>query len=448
MSLSAIILHKWRNYLMGTFVLLIFPLGLKAQESSFSTEILKWPKGKKAAISLTYDDGTYNQFKIALPIMESLGMRGTFYINTGEIPGQKHEAQFLGRDPLDIIAETAAIPTSEANLFERAGLIRFLDMPGAVSYHDRAGAAFEQGRKETAFQLIDEGFSNARSLKINKLKAPQIIDGPMIDWDELRAYAGRGHEFGVHTISHPRLAVLDEANLLFELEKCAEDIERELGKAHLFSAECPFGTENERVMEYALDMFPATRNRMPEPWLEEINRSGKFDPAKDYKTEYVQWQRGPLSQTSPELMKSWVDDIVTRDDTWLVLVFHGIEGIGWEAIPENRIKDYFEYIASKSTDIWVGTFGEVTKYLRQRMNSAIQMSVQNNTLEISLQSQLDPYWYDQALYLKTYIPESWQNIKVLQSNEVLAIEKGRDQGGSFVIYPYQAQKGSVLISTQ
>ncbi|WP_304517138.1 polysaccharide deacetylase family protein [Cecembia rubra] len=430
------------------FLIMLFPFTLAAQELKFSTEILKWPNGKKAAISMTYDDGTYNQFKIALPIMEEFDMRGTFYINTGEIPGHKQEARFLGRNPLEIISETAQIPTSEENLFERASLIRFLDMPGAVSYHDRAGAAFEQGRKETAFQLIDEGFAKAREWNVTKLKAPQIIDGPMIGWEELKTYAARGHEFGVHTISHPRLAVLDEENLLFELEKCAEDIERELGRKFLFSAECPFGTENERVMEYALHLFPATRNRMPETWLEEINRSGRFDPKNDYGTEYVQWQRGPLSQTSPELMNSWVDDILTRDDTWLVLVFHGIEGIGWEAIPESRIRDYFQYIASKSEDLWVATFADVTKYLRQRMSSKIQLKASPGSLEISLQSNLDPYWYDQVLYLKTYLPDSWTNVQILQGGELSGFELGKDVNGKFVSYPYFPQKGNVIIHSQ
>ena len=47
------------------------------------------------------------------------------------------------------------------------------------------------------------------------------------------------------------------------------DIEKNLGKRQTFSAECPYGTENDRVMEYAHKIFPALRNRMPEPWLEE-----------------------------------------------------------------------------------------------------------------------------------------------------------------------------------
>lgn len=421
--------------------------GSCTQNYTVSTEILKWKDGKRAAISLTYDDGTLNQFRVALPIMEELDMRGTFYINTGEIPGQKNEAKYLGRDPKIVIEETASIPTNQENYFERAGLIRFLEIPGAVSFHDRSGATYEQGRIEEAYKIMDEGYVLARKLKTIYLIPPQIIDGPMIDWDELRTYAASGHEFGVHTISHPRLAVLDEENLLFELEKCAEDIERELGKAHLFSAECPFGTENERVMEYALDLFPATRNRMPETYLEEINRSGTFDVKNDYQKEYVQFQRGPLSKTNQDLMKSWIDDIITRNDVWLVLVFHGIEGIGWEAISEDRIRDYFTYIASKSEDVWVAPFREVTKYMRQRMASEVMVQVGSKEIKIELKSDLDAYWYDQPLTLKTYFDMGWEKVKLVQGVEEIELKIQQDEGGQFVQYDYQPSKGSLILKS-
>lgn len=428
---------------MRQFMTFLFLLGIGsvfAQEIGH-TSIQKWPENKKAAVSITYDDGTLNQFHKALPVMESLGMRGTFYINTGEIPSSKYRAKFIGREVQEILEEASRIPTNSENLFERASLIRFLDMPDAVSYHDRAGAAFEQGRYDQAYNLIDEGLAYANSNKINKMKEPQIIDGPMIDWDEIRDYAQRGHEFGVHTISHPRLAVLDHENLLYELEKCREEIEQQLGKEFLFSAECPFGTEDERVMEYALEMFPATRNRMPELFLHEINRSGSFDPKSDYAKSYIQWQRGPLSRTAPELMRSWVDDILTRDDTWLVLVFHGIEGIGWEAISESIIKEYFEYIASKK-DIWVGTFAEVTKYMRQRMNTDVFWELQNDELHFEINTKLEPFWYTIPLTLETVVPKNWENASLVMEGKKQSLEIRNSGKQNLVVYNVPAGTSS------
>jgi hypothetical protein len=145
-------------------------------------------------------------------------------------------------------------------------------------------------------------------------------------------------------------------------------------------------------------------------------------------------------------MNSWIDDILTREDTWLVLVFHGIEGIGWEAIPKERIKSYFEYIGSKSSDIWVGTFAEVTQYMRQRMATNVVMKVNGNSqIEISLISELDPYWYNQDLSLKTYLPKNWNKIEIAQNDHSGILEIQTDDNGRFVAYNANSQKGKIVL---
>lgn len=45
--------------------------------------ILNWPQGKRAAVSLTFDDGTVDQYKVALPLMERHGVRATYFLITG-----------------------------------------------------------------------------------------------------------------------------------------------------------------------------------------------------------------------------------------------------------------------------------------------------------------------------------------------------------------------------
>ena len=39
-----------------------------------------WPKGCQGAISLTFDDGLSSQLKIAVPLLNKYGLRGTFYL--------------------------------------------------------------------------------------------------------------------------------------------------------------------------------------------------------------------------------------------------------------------------------------------------------------------------------------------------------------------------------
>ncbi len=398
------------------------------------TEILKWKDGKRSAISLTYDDGSINQFRVALTLMEEKGFPGTFFINTGQIPGSDFTARFIGRPVEEIVNETADVPTNQDNLFERASAVGYLGYRGLMDYHTRAGASVDAGDLERACEIIDEAYAMVREGNAEKAAAEVSYAGrERITWEEIREFASRGHEFASHTISHPRLAVLDEVNMLWELEKCREDILHQLGPEHTFSCECPYGTENERVMEYALAIYPATRNRMPEEYLAELNRGSRVPPSEPDKP-YVQWQRGPKTATPLDLMKSWVDTCLVQDNIWLVLVFHGVDGVGWEAIPGDTLDAYFSYMKQNENELWVATFQDVTKYMRERMNSTVKATRDREGIKVSLSHNLDRELYDLPLTLKTAIPEEWEKISVSQNGSDLPYEIVSDDPGKSVLY--------------
>lgn len=435
-------------------VFLLTDLGCKRSLVG-QTEITKWKDGKQSAVSLTFDDSTINQFRVAMPIMDELGMPGTFYLVTGAIPGSEYKPGFVGRSTEEIIAETADIPTDDSNLFERASAIRFLGYQGTYEYHNRAGRHVESGNMEEAYKVIDEGYRRVRNKEFKpdttyteELYNVLAIEDQSVDlitWSELREYAKEGHEFGSHTILHPYLAVLDSANIHYELEKSLEDIRQHLGPEHTFSAECPFGTENERVMEYAYELFPALRNRMPHPWLEELNRASNEDPQK-YGTEYVQWQRGALSDTPMQTMKGWVDTALGEDNIWLVLVFHGVEGIGWEPLSEEELREYYSYMADASDELWIATFKDVTKYIRERMSAEVKSSWGGERISITLEHSLDPELYSDSLTLKTYIPDGWNTVSVKQGNKILTIEAREDSQGKYIQYDAKPNDEPVVLS--
>jgi peptidoglycan/xylan/chitin deacetylase (PgdA/CDA1 family) len=409
------------------------------------TEITKWKGNKPAAISITYDDASINQFRQALPIMDTLGFKGTFFINTADIPGSQLPPKFIGRPLGEIIRETANTPTNESNLFERASALRFLDMDNAVELHNQAGSLYEQDKLAESYKVVDDAYTLIRRKKSTSEKRPVLLQPPFITWPEIKTFAVNGHEFGSHTISHPRLAVLDEQNLLYEMEKCKEEIKNQLGDEHTFSAECPFGTENERVMEYAYKIHPALRNRMPEPYLVELNRGNSHTPG-EYQREYIQWQRGPLKKTSVDLMNSWVDTLLTHNNVWLVLTFHGIDGIGWEAKPHEELKEFFSYIKKYEDKIWVATFGEATKYMRERMNTSTNVEKQSNKILVNLNHNLDKDHYNVPLTLKTYVSPDWKEILVRQGNESVTYAALTDEDGNYIVYEALPNGGAVELS--
>ena len=439
-----------------TFTFLVFTpiflllLNCSGQEESVIglTEVSKWRSNKKTAISITYDDGIINQFTIARPIMNKLNLPATFFVLTGKIEGSR-PGQFIGRSKEEIIKETAQVKTDQHNFFERASLIGFTGTTEGVSIHSKAGSFFEAGDVQGAHDIIDTGFEKLRNSNLKDSDDIVFHDNVQdtTSWNDLKQYAFEGHEIASHSITHPRMAVLDDANLLYELKQSREDILKFLGKDYTFSVECPYGTENERVMEQARLLYPALRNRMPETWLDELNRSSKEDPSMS-DNEYVQWQRGPLTDTSMEMMKSWVDKCLSRDNIWLVLVFHGVDDLGWEPKTKKELEEYFNYIKEKERDIWVATFADVTKYLRQRKHLKIKSERQGADIVLSFDTDLDTDIYNIPLTLKTYVPKNWNNVEIHHKE----LSKGsnpelhHDELGEYILFEINSNTDSIVIS--
>jgi hypothetical protein len=254
-----------------------------------------------------------------------------------------------------------------------------------------------------------------------------------VSWDELAALAKRGYEVASHTVTHPRLAVLDEPNLVYELEKSREEILDHLGFEHTFSVECPYGTENDRVLEYALARYPLARNRMPDPFVEDLDRWSEKSPSASTR-EYVRWQRGPLTRTPMSLMKSWVDTVAARDNVWLVLVFHGVDGIGWEPRTSADLEEYFAYLRSKEDALWIATFGDVGRYVRERMHGTVRSWVRGDAISVVLRDDLTDARYDLPLTLETQVPADWTTADVRQGDRAQRVPVVGDDGKTLVRY--------------
>jgi peptidoglycan/xylan/chitin deacetylase (PgdA/CDA1 family) len=420
---------------------------LQAQLPVGHTEITKWQYGRNGAVSITYDDGSINQFLKAVPVMNNLNFPGTFFINTGSVPGSKYKGRFIGRPVKSIIEEAKTIPTGKANVYERASAARYLGYRGTSEYFTKAGAQIDAGRYDEAYKIIDELYSKVNNGDFKPDTATSRVRSSenVLTWDMIKTYVSQGHEFASHMVTHPYMAALDEVNIMYELEKSREEILNQLGPKYTFSAECPYGTEDERAMEYAHRVYPALRNRMPEKFLLELNRPSRKSPVSN-SMEYVQWQRGATTKTPMPMMKAWVDTTAARENIWLVLVIHGVEGIGWEALTSQSIDEYFSYIKSKENDLWVATFADATKYMRERMNAEVKTSDSKGKIIVSLTHPLDKSMYDLPVTLKTYVSPDWKEVVVKQGNETKKIRTQLKGKETYVLYQAVPNSGNIEIS--
>lgn len=412
-----------------------------------STTVTEWQYGKNGAVSITYDDASRNQFTRALPVMEQLKLPATFFVITGPITGSKYHGKFVGRPVQEIIRESATVPTGEGNFLERCSAAGYLGYQGTIAYHTKAGGLYSSGKKQHAYALMDSLYAKVRhgDFKPGYEPCPEYKEAIGSSWDDFRKDAANGYEIASHSITHATMPGLNEANIRYELENSKEEIKNQLGEKYTFSTEVPYGYEDDRVMQIAYKIYPALRNRMPEPFLKELDRASRKNPHPADK-DYVQWQRGPLHKTPIELMKSWVDTTVNSKDTWLVLVFHGIDSLGWEPTPIPKLRDYFEYIKAREDKLWVATFGDATKYMREREHAKVSSTETGGKISVTLTHSLDMKWYDLPLTLKTYVPAKWKKATVTQGKHAQTATIQHDDKGTYVLYQLKPNSANATLA--
>jgi peptidoglycan/xylan/chitin deacetylase (PgdA/CDA1 family) len=414
-----------------TFLLILLPGTVKSQTQL--TTITKWQDNKPAAVCITYDDASINQFKIAIPLMDERGIPGTFFIITGDIPGSRYQPKFIGRPMETIIRETATVPTGEANFYERLSLVRYLaeiaQIDSLRTFNVQSTADSYTRRTKEACAQVDSAFAKIRGRTLTPVPFQFRKD---LTWDMLRQYAKKGHELANHTISHAYLPAMDQANMFYELDMCSEDIRRELGPKYTFSAECPFGTHDIRLLTLVYPKYPLYRNGMTENYIHVILRGVNEDPAASGK-EYVQWQRGAVSASTMPEMKGWIDTSI-KDTLWFVLVIHGIDGVGWEPLTTATVREYFDYIKSRENNLWIATFGDIGKYMRERVNGIVSSYAFGDVITVTVSHPLDRTVYDLPLTLRTTTPASWTGVTIAQGARKSSVPVIHDSGGSYVSY--------------
>lgn len=122
--------------------------------------LARWPGDRAAAFSFIFDDGLADHTAIVLPLLEANGLRGTFALITGRIPGT--------------IAESA----------------------------ERAAAQ--------------------RAKEPDPAKAGRIRPSP--SWEDWRAAAGRGHELANHSRTHPGMDHLTAGQAADEIDGARADL--------------------------------------------------------------------------------------------------------------------------------------------------------------------------------------------------------------------------------
>lgn len=163
-------------------------------------------KPKKPLLAITFDDGQKDNHEYALPVLEKVGLKATFFISTNHI----NESSLIWHDVISFLV---------GNNFD----VKSMDTVGFIN-----------NILDIDLSRCDSGVS-AVKIVLSKLKElPErdrlkVIDmarretGPfpewagMMTWGNVREISEFGHEIGSHTLSHPILSQCSDQQLEREI---------------------------------------------------------------------------------------------------------------------------------------------------------------------------------------------------------------------------------------
>ena len=114
---------------------------------------------------------------------------------------------------------------------------------------------------------------------------------------------------------------------------------------------------------------------------------------------------------------------------------------------QQTVEEHFSYIKSKENDLWVATFADATRYIKQRMNAKVSASVKGEKINVKLTHSLNKKLFDIPLTLKTYVNPAWREVNVKQGKSVAKVNVQREGSAAFVMYQAMPGKGTIEITT-
>lgn len=229
-------------------------------------------------VCVTFDDGYEDNHRIAAPILESAGLRASFYVTAGLIGTD----EILWHDRA-VLAWQRLGPARAMEAVER--LRPGEGSPGAGTLREYMAAlkAKNPAERVQILQALDPGGKTAADPN-------QMPDYRLMDWKQVADLARRGHEIGSHTLSHALLPQLDGESLARELSESRMKIHRNIGQGPAGIA-YPNGDYDQRTVaaaaasgyDYALTTRPGAASLRVKPGYEpDGGNRGRFSlPRRD-----------------------------------------------------------------------------------------------------------------------------------------------------------------------
>jgi LPXTG-site transpeptidase (sortase) family protein len=306
--------------------------------------------------------------------------------------------------------------------------------PGAVSF------TFDDG-------LLTQATTGASELNARGLKGTffVITSRGEVPWATWRSLAAQGHEIASHTVSHQSLPGQSVSDITRELSESQSIINQNVYNQSCITIAYPLTETNSTVQAIAANYYVAARGG----WM--AGYPNYYQPGQD---QYGSWNT--IDFTNVGSMLGDYLDINTNNQElqWFNRALdNSAQRHAWYDIHFHEINDatifgnILDYVQGKNL-YWIDTFGNIARYMRERLNSTVQVVAETNSeirLQIVMDASLPTSLYNVPLTIRSTVPSSWGQVIVQQGTNTQTFTPVVEGSEKAVYYNALPNGGDVLL---
>ncbi len=252
------------------------------------------------------------------------------------------------------------------------------------------------------------------------------------DWTALANAASKGHEIASHTVTHTAMNTLSASGQDSELKNSQNAI-----NANVPGKQCV-------TVAYPNCIEPAD-SITNKYYVAGRGCSGVVEnaiPAQFFNISSVVCG-ATGSYTTAQSLNSLASQAVAKGG-WCVYLIHGIDNDGgYSPLLSSVLAAHIVHLDSLKSTIWVCTFGNAVRYIRERDSSSVtELSTGGTSITVRITESLDTSVYKYPITVRRTLPSGWTQVTATQDGKTI----NSQISGQYVLFDAVPNAGNVVIS--
>jgi oligosaccharide reducing-end xylanase len=318
---------------------------------------------------------------------------------------------------------------------------------GSVGYSRTIDPPYEVGlwrgfKSAAVSYTFDDGMASLASIAIPMFNEPnfgfKLTAYPVINWGPnwtaLQNAAAAGHEISSHTMSHPHMSGMSIPSQTTELANSQSTINSHIPGLQCDTLAWPYCEPGNEAL--AATYYIAARHCQG---FIEGNTPSNF-----YEISSIICGSSGVNSTAAFIAKF---DSVTASKGWCVFLIHGVNEGAYSPLSSAALRGGLEYLNTHRSTLWVQTFGNVVRYIRERNAvSVTELSNQGAIITLQVTDTLNDANYNYPITIRRPLPAGWTFVNVSQDGHAVTSSIVDVNSIQYVMFDVVPDGGNVVLN--